>query len=115
MRLATVLVMATIVAGCSTTHDFIKDVEGQAYDRLAHVFTKYCEGKTYEGSLGDVAQQEALEARREIRQRGIGGPHGPAAKIPGLDDKTAYGNGPVVRIYCGGERVPQEVWADFIR
>ena len=115
MKTATLILTAFFLAGCAGTHDLIKDAEGKAYDRLAGAFSKYCEGKTEEGVLGALARQEALEARREIRQRGIGGPHGPMDKVPDLDDKTAYGTGPVIRVYCGGEKVPEAVWQDFIR
>ena len=115
MKTLLTLSVIILIAGCGTTHDLVKDFEGKAYDSLAGAFTKYCEAKTRDGITGMVARQEALEARREIRQRGKGGPHGPTDKVQYLDDKTAYGNGPVVRIWCGGERVPVDLWQDFVR
>ena len=115
MKTLILAVLTLGLYGCGTTHDLVKDFEGKAYDRLAQAFSEYCEAKTYEGLAGKIARQEALEARREIRQRGVGGPHGPADKVLYLDDKTAYGFGPVVRIYCGDERVPTELWGDFVR
>ena len=111
----TIVLMAILLVGCASTHDLTKDAEGKAYDSLAKAFSKYCEGKNQDGVLGGVARQEALEARREIRQRGIGGPHGPMDKIQDLDDKTAYASGPVIRVWCGGEKVPVDVWRDFVR
>ena len=115
MRTLLSVMAVAALTGCGTTHELVKDVEGKAYDSLAAAFSKLCEGKARDGLIGDVARQEALEARREIRQRGIGGPHGPADIITRLDNKTAYGNGPVVRVWCGGEKVPEQVWQDFIR
>ena len=111
----TIALMAVLLTGCASTHDLIKDFEGKGYDSLAEAFSEICAAKTKDGTFGMIARQEALEARREIRQRGKGGPHGPADKVRYLDDKTAYGFGPVVRVYCGGERVPNEIWGDFVR
>lgn len=115
------LLILPFLSGCFGTaekvHDFVKDVEGKAYDRVASAIDKYCEGKATQGSFQDIFLMEALELRREIRQRPIPGhgPQGPTHKPDLLDDKTAYGQGPVVRIWCGGEAVPEEIWQDFIR
>lgn len=115
-----ILIAATLMlTGCFSSaekvHDFVKDVEGKAYDRVAGAISKYCKGKTKDGTIGRVAMQEALELRREIRQRGSTGPLGPNVKPELLDDKTAYGPGPIIRIYCDGERVPADMWDDFVR
>jgi len=114
-RLSLILVLSFVLMGCGTTNDFLKNVEGKAYDRTAHTITKYCELKNKDGLAGTIARQEALELRREIRQRGEQGPQGPTEKPEYLDDKTAYGPGPVVRIWCEGEPVPENVWWDFVR
>ena len=110
--------VVALLIGCATTHDFIKDVESKNYDALATMFDKYCALKAREGAVGLIARQEALELRREIRQRieRCGhGPTGPAEKPQYLDDKTAYACGAVVRVYCKGESVPADVWEDFVR
>ena len=106
------------LSGCSSQekiHDFVKDIEGKAYDRLAGAISEYCAKKNQDGIGGSILTQEALEARREIRQRGHTGPPGPALLPGSLDEKTAYGPGPVMRIYCEGESVPEKLWQDFIR
>lgn len=118
--LITVVLFIPFLTGCESlgggkVHDFVKDVEGKAYDSVADAVTKYCKGKTKDGTFGEIAKQEALELRREIRQRGGYGPLGPMQKPEYLDDKTAYGTGPVVRIWCNGEPVPENVWWDFVR
>lgn len=100
-----------LTAGCSsTTKGFLKSIEGKAYDTAANSASKYCDNMT-----GPIATQERLEARREIRQRGTNGPLPTDANIPGLDHQTAYGSGPVIRIWCKGEEVPSAVWTDFVR
>lgn len=113
------ILLVPLLTGCFAStekvHDFVKDVEGKAYDRVAGAITKYCKGKTKDGTFGRIAKQEALELRREIRQRGNAGPQGPTEKPEYLDDKTAYGLGPVVRIWCEGEPVPENVWWDYVR
>ena len=116
----TLLAFTLVLAGCSTTHEFIKDVEGKNYTALAKTFDKYCALKVRQGAVGLIARQEALELRREIRQRIAcdgprHGPSGPAEKPRYLDDKTAYGCGAVVRVYCAGDPVPADVWKDFVR
>ncbi len=115
MKTIITLISTAFLAGCASTHELVKDFEGKAYDRLAQAFSEYCEAKTGEGTIGMIARQEALEGRREVRQRGTGGPQGPTEKPEYLDDKTAYGAGPVVRIWCDGGQVPPEVWEDFVR
>lgn len=115
LNLLSLIPMTLMVSGCGSTHDFVKDVEGKAYDRVSGAISKYCGGKTKDGVIGIIAMQEALELRREIRQRGSTGPLGPNVKPELLDDKTAYGPGPIIRIYCDGERVPASMWDDFIR
>ncbi len=115
MRSLALAISTALLVGCGTTHDFVKDVEGKAYDSVAGAITEYCKGKTHKGILGMIARQEALELRREIRQRGKDGPQGPTDQVPLLDDKTAYGAGPVVRIWCDSESVPEDIWPDFIR
>ena len=115
IRPSTFLATAFLLSGCSTTHQLVKDVEGRAYDSLARAFSEYCERRSNFGVLRAVVDRERLEARREIRQRGTGGPVGPDSSLEGLDEKTAHGSGPIIRIYCAGESVPADVWADFIR
>ncbi len=106
-----IIVTAILLTGCSgKTHDFLKAIEGKAYDQAAKMASKYCERTD-----NRILRQERLEARREIRQRGFAGPEGPLVKPPKLDDKTAYGDGPVVRIWCEDEDVPSQVWDDFVR
>ena len=97
--------------GCSALHDMSKGVEGRVYDEVAEATTSYCKwaaGKAF-------FDQERLEARREIRQRGSDGPQPPAAPIPGLDAQTAQGQGPVVRVYCSSDPVPDAVWLDLVK
>ena len=102
--------LAVILAGCATpTKDVLKSIESGAYDAAAESVSQYCKRL----SRIDILDQERLEARREIRQRGSDGPVGPGPGV--LDDKTAYGRGPVIRIWCDGESVPASVWEDFIR
>ena len=106
-----IIIASLLLVGCTPkTHDFLKAIEGRAYDEASRMVSEYCD-KTDNFLL----KRERLEARREIRQRGYSGPAGPQVKPNDLDDKTAFGNGPVVRIWCDREEVPQEVWNNFIR
>lgn len=116
------LVAVGVLSGCNMAgnvkkvHDFTKDVESKAYDSLAAAFTEYCAKQSGDIQfLDSIVEQEALELRREIRQRGGEGPAGPQSDVPQLDVKTAFGKGPVVRVYCSDDEVPHEVWNDFIR
>lgn len=104
--LAILLAGLAVATGC--TADFLKNVESGAYDKAAAAVSNYCERTD-----SDVINETRIEARREIRQRGTEGP----APIfyEGLDDQTAGGKGPVVRIWCHGENVPVEVWKDLIK
>lgn len=106
------LLLAPLLVGCGTTHDFVKDVEGKVYDSLAKAFSEYCEKQ--EGDLAVLFNQEALELRREIRQRGT---HGPVVDedVPFLDERTVHSVGPVLRVYCSDDVVPDEVWLDLVR
>lgn len=115
MKTISTIAATILITGCASTHDFVKDVEGKAYDRLADAVSKYCKGKIEGGVLQDIVLQEALELRREIRQRGSNGPQGPAEPVLYLDDKTAYAQGPMIRIWCEGESVPRDIWPDFVR
>ena len=106
-----ILLMSVFLMGCSgATRDFLKAIETGAYDTAAEAVGKYCKRAT-----GPIITAERIEARREIRQRGGYGPNGPRTQVDGLDDKTAYGSGPVVVIYCSGEIVPYEVWNSLVR
>lgn len=110
--LIVLLLTLPLLTGCFT-HDLVKDVEGKAYDSLANAFSKYCEPQGGGGIISPIVEQEALEARREIRQRGSNGPE--AFTVEGVDDQTALGDGPVVRVYCTDDDVPEAVQLDFIR
>lgn len=101
-----ILVLMLFATGCSA--DFLKSIETGAYDKAADAVSLYCEQTDT-----DLLSQQRIEARREIRQRGTEGPA--PVFFEGLDDKTAGGKGPVVRIYCHGETVPTAVWGDLIK
>ena len=107
--LLVVALMAVGLSGCGA-RDFLKQIESGAYDAAARGVSEYCE----RADRGVVAG-ERVEARREIRQRGKDGPAGPNYVVRGLDAKTAHGSGPVVRIWCVGEEVPEAVWQDLVR
>lgn len=98
------------LSGCSTTHDFLKMIESKAYDGAARAVSEYCE-RANKG----IIKNERVEARREIRQRGFNGPPGPYIPFDDLDNKTAYGPGPVVLIYCADDEVPFGAWSGLIR
>lgn len=97
-----------------SAHDFSKELEGGAYDNVAEVLSEYCD-KVYDKSLW--IQRTRIEARREIRQskKGRRGPSPPAKPVHGLDEKTSNGNGPVLRIWCQGEEVPDFIWEEMVR
>jgi len=121
-RLLTRFVYAAVcgfLLSCTTTaqksvHDFSKDLERGAYDNIAEILSEYCD-KVYDKSLW--IQRTRIEARREIRQSSVGhrGPSPPAKLIPGLDKKTLNGKGPVLRIWCQGEEVPDFIWEEMVR
>lgn len=106
-----IALLSTFLFGCSpSTHDFLKSVETKAYDQAASSVSKYCENTS-----SYIVDREGVEMAREIRQRGSSGPEGPLVEVQGLDNKTAYGPGPVVFIYCEGETVPNEAWNELIK
>lgn len=112
-----IIISILILSGCNEnkikeTHDFFKAIEGKAYNAAAKSVSEYCKKA---GELSIILDQERLEARREIRQRGNHGPLGPDFDVNGLDEKTMHGPGPVVRVWCEGETVPEVIWKDFIR
>ena len=98
-RIASLLTAVAVSTGCNGG-DILKQMEGKAYDKAAK-------------AVSQVLERERLEARREIRQRGTEGPAPVVFK--GLDEQTAGGKGPIIRIYCHGEPVPTEVWADLLK
>ncbi len=108
LRASLMVAFAVALGGCGAK-GFLKQLEGKAYDGAARAVSEYCEALA--GNA--LADQERLEARREIRQRGTGGPADLSHPI--LDDQTAKGDGPVVRIYCEGENVPASVTEDLVR
>lgn len=110
MRLLAIIA-AMALGGCTLLHDKSKEVEGRVYDSLADAASNYCKWASGISFL----DQERLEARREVRQRGKHGPDGPTYTIVSLDEKTAHGRGPVIRVYCHEDDVPPTVWADFVR
>ena len=107
------ITVASLLGGCAyldKAGDFLKQIETGAYDAAAKGISEYCERAD-----SPLAIQERIEARRELRQRGTDGPVGPFNWIEGLDEKTMTADGPVIRIYCRGEDVPDAVWKDLIR
>lgn len=102
--------LALFALGGCNGGGFLKDIESRAYDSAALAASEYCERGT-----NPILANERLEARREVRQRGTHGPLPPAEGVSGLDAHTAAGDGPVVRIWCQDERVPQEVWKDLVK
>ena len=110
---AIAVVIVTLLGGCAAfekAEGFLKQIESKAYDAAALGVSEYCER-----SDSDIVLNERNQARRELRQRGTEGPAAPEAAVPGLDEQTAQGSGPVVRIWCQGEVVPAEVWNDLIK
>ena len=114
------IIASLLVAGCAAAdvgedaHDLIKAIERGAYDTAAEILSGYCEGVHDKGLW---VQRTRIEARREIRQSNKGrfGPLPPSTTIPGLDQKTAEGTGPVLRIWCQGEEVPDVIWEGLVR
>ena len=120
MRYLTILATA-VLAGCGTSHGFLKQIESQAYDGAAVTVSEYCKRVnqtdefTEETFGGKLANEERIQARREIRQRGENGPKAGKGIDKALDANTAQAGGPVVRIWCEGEEVPEVVWQDFLK
>ncbi len=109
-----VLLAMLPLVGCGTLgggRDVLKEIESGAYDSAAEMVSGYCERM---GEAGKFVQRTRIEARREIRQRGTHGPPQPAEGIPGLDDKTAAGPGPLLLVYCAGDpdALPAVVWRE---
>lgn len=118
LRGAAALAVMLALVGCSG--DLLDDIEDRKYDAAAEKVSAYC-AKAAGGDLW--LQRTRIEARREIRQRGSNGPVGPLVVIDGLDLKTAHGSGPVLVVWCEGERtgdgfpypVPPAVWQGMVR
>lgn len=117
MTRTSICAAALLLASCSG--DFLDDIEDEAYDAAATKLSDYCAL-----NRGDLFwQRTRIEVRREIRQRGDNGPPGPVEVPEGLDQKTAFGPGPVLMIWCGGETTgqsipyapPETVWRAMIR
>lgn len=107
-----------LLTGCGG--GLLDDIEDEAYDAAARKLSTFCE--LNRGS--DLFwQRTRIEVRREIRQRGTSGPPGPDPIPPGLDERTANGQGPVLMIWCVEETngqdvpfpVPDPVWRNMIR
>lgn len=102
--LTTIAVSAILISGCSAT-GFLKSIETKAFDASAVSASRYCEELNSE-----VSHIQRQEARRHVRAEGSYGPEAPSDVAVKLDDDMANGQGPVVRIWCEGEEVPDEVW-----
>lgn len=115
-----IFLLATLLFGaCSSNEDRFrpdKAIEDPLYNRAAQIVSDIC-AKVYDRGLW--IQRTRAEARREIRQRGRYGPqrpnHLPDRIKDGLGKETMKGKGPVIRIYCEGEQVPDVVWSDLVR
>ena len=97
-------------------HEFFKLMEGKAYDAIADGFSEYAGvmDSTHPNARR-IFDRERLELRREIRQRGKNGPKGPINKPERLDNKTAFGQGPLVFVFVSDEEVPEALWPLLIR
>ncbi len=105
MKIAIVTITAILIAGCTGAgKDFLKALESKAYDTAAKGVSEYCDRiQNLEYNVRELTDEERVQARREIRQRGSSGPSGPDGNP-----------GPVVVIWCDGdEPVPTEVWKYF--
>jgi hypothetical protein len=117
-RALVITITALSLAGC--TGDIFDDIEDQRWDELATKVSDYCTRADRDNLW---VQRTRIESRREIRQRGRGGPVGPDVPPEGLDEKTAYGAGPVLMVWCHGETngqgeaypVPDPVWDGMVR
>ena len=99
MKLIFVSMLSFFLGGCfAGTGGFLEALEAGAYDRAATYVSGYCERS---GSV--LVGLERQNARRQIRALGSAGPVLP----------EVAGDGPMVRIWCRGETVPQEVWKDL--
>lgn len=100
-----------------TVEEFVKALERNAYDEIAHVFSEFC-ARTSSG--GPFIDHTRIELSREIRQNGSNGPSPPTtptgeiANDAGsqrlIDPNTGFGHGPVVVVYCAADEVPPAVW-----
>jgi len=108
-QLFPVIVVTTTLAGCAA----LKPYEQKGYQAIATGASTVCEGYKAGGLFVD---QERVEARREIRQRGSNGPIFTEAQIQylmekGVDEKTARATGPIVVLGCaidGGPGLTEE-------
>jgi len=124
------LAASALIAGCSSlegTKDLPridKALERGAYEELVGAFSKYC-GRL--SGQGKEITSIRTKLTREIRQRGINGPPPPHPAVSGmhhdaddgdvnaLDRNTRFGRGPIVMVYCKGDRVPEDVWKSLDR
>ena len=122
-----IFMLVLVVSGCASNRDeFFKALEHDQYHQLALGFTQYC-ARVYEG--GTLIERERIELVREIRQSHLGafGPEAPSSflasltipkdknKGQGAEAKTRMGTGPIVMVYCRGDKVPDEVWQSLDR
>lgn len=131
MRAIPVVLLGLTLTGCNVEEvkGFLKQIESGAYDAAAKGASEFCDKMD-----NDLGRVERIQVRREIRQRGYGGPlvqegsiespvgfslpeavTTPAPGVYELDVRTLYGSGPVVRIWCEGEEVPVAVWRDLAK
>lgn len=119
-RAGTLLILVgSAITACQSAQnesdrDLGKALEHGAFDSLASIFSDYCNSVFDKGLW---IQRTRIEVRREIRQSPVGryGPSPPSKAIAGLDPNTANGKGPVVRIWCQGEAVPDVIWEQMVR
>ena len=102
MRYLIIISLIPLFVGCTGAgKDFLKALEGKAYDVAAKSVSEYCDRlQNMEYNVRKLADEERVQGRREIRQRGGSGPNGPDGNP-----------GPVVVIWCAkDEPVPADVW-----
>lgn len=108
MKALTVAALSMALTGCGAM-DILDPAEDDMWDVIATIESQWCKDSI------QWVERTRVEYRREVRQRGEGGPAGPVEPVEGLDDKTAYGPGPVMVFYCEGDTVPREVWEGLVR
>ena len=106
------LCLLTLLSGCAS--DFLKNIEGKAYDAAAKQLSEYCKITTDDPVKQLLRTEERIEMRREIRQRGWNGPEdAPEFTVPSIGENTAYGDGPAIIIWCDTDEVPPDLWIPY--
>ena len=104
------------LAGCATAPGGSTSVDvmrAQYYENLRQVERQMTDLCRMQGLEKVAVLNGKNEMLRFIRATGKHGPDAPRQLVSGVEEQILNGEGPILRVYCAGEKVPVEVWRDM--